>query len=394
MNRLWGLFGLLIGAGLVASALSCTSVKKDLRNVARVLGIVEDIGDRPLPQAPPEYKEALADLAESKYADALAKLNDFIIQEPTSAYVQAAAFNSGRALEGLGRWSEAVERYRSVVVACEGVAPKLQAMALYRLTFCYEALADDQQTVAAMSDLERRVGALPPQIARAELPARFAAAYARIGNFDKAIEYYKKAEGGIAQLKRSAAPAAAQVPEWLPKTLYFMGSLSLRRVSWNDFEMAFRPLARSQTYLLECAELGVEPWAGRAAKDLQATYGDLWRTIEMAPTPDDSDPQAAAREIQSKQFDRAALVLDSLAELKARFMVGDALPGPAAGDIRKFVADMEKKAKEFLERRPVGDGLTSEAEKRRSLPRGKVIAPDGSLEKKFLESSRKKDPNL
>ncbi len=378
---------------LSSSLISCTSTRKDAKKVAMFLGIVEDPHFIPSPQAPAEYKQALALIDEEKFADALAILNDYVIQEPTSSYVQSAAFHSGRALEGLGRWKEASERYRGVVVACEGVAPRLQAMALYRLSFCWEALADDQQTVAVLFDLEKRSAELPKEILSAELPARLAAAYARVGNFDRALDYYKKAEAGIKQLKRARTMEdKAAVPTWLPRTLYFMGSMSLRHVSWSDFETAFRPLARSQTYLLEAAELGMEPWSTRAAKDLIATYRDLWRTIEMAPIPMEGDPVVTRREVQKKQWDRAVLVVETLNELRARFLPPSQIPNQSSTEQTKevegFVAELDKLTTKFLAERPVGEGLTSDAKRRRAVPRGRVLDPDSSLEQRFIESAR------
>jgi tetratricopeptide (TPR) repeat protein len=383
---------------------SCTSTRKDVKKVAMFLGIIENPQDVPLPHAPEEYKQALRLIEEEKFADALAILSDYMIQEPTSPYLQSASFHSARALEGLGRWRDASERYRGVVVACEGLAPRLQAMALYRLSFCWEALADDQQTVAVLFDLEKRSAELPKEILSAELPARLAAAYARVGNFDRAIDYYQKAETGIKQLKRTKVlegnGSKAEVPSWLPRTLYFMGSMSLRHVSWSDFETAFRPLARSQTYLLEASELGMDPWSTRATKDLIGTYRDLWRTIEMAPVQTEGDPVVARREVQKKQWDRTVLIVETLAELKARFLPPmDGAQGPPTSEQTKelegFVAEIDKVTTKFLNERPIGDGLTPDAKRRRAAPRGRVITPDSSLEQRFIESSRaEKEPTL
>ena len=375
---------------------ACASMKKTANKALNALGIIEHIAERPPPEAPDEFKEALEHLSQQRYQQALDLLDVFVRDEPTSAYTQAAQLNAGRALEGLGRWSEASERYRSVALACEGVAPKLQAMALYRLSFCHEARGDDQQTVAVLSDVSRRAAHLPPEVARAELPARLAASYARTGNFDKALEFYKAAEQGIVRLKRDNVKKGS-VPDWLPRTLYFMGTMSFRRANWEDFETALRPLARGQTYLLESAELGLAPWSDRAATDLMASYRDLWTIIETAPVPEHSDPLISRRQVQNRQWQRSALMLESLEELRARSAPTQSTHAkPATAQARQvlaFVVDLEKKINGLLAQRPVGEGLTAEAQERQSRVRGVVISPDDTLERRFLESAREARKN-
>lgn len=373
---------------VIFSQFSCVSMRKTTQKIAHAIGLVQDVSSTRLPSAPEGYNQGLELLQKQSFTEALALFDELIRQEPTSAYSQVEKWHSGRALEGLGRWTEAAERYRSVSVACEGVAPKLQAMALYRLSFTSEALADDSATVATLYDLIGRADQLPEEIAHAELPARIASAYARVGNFDEAVMYYKRAEAGISQLRR--ASVSNEPPVWLPRTLYFMGSMSLRRVSWNDFESALRPLARGQAYLLQAAEFGVQPWSEKSSQDLIATYRELWRAIRTAPNPDVSDPFISARKIQRRQWDRASLVLENIHELKARFLrgVGSAPPSEQAKSIEIFSVALEKDLNHLLEQRPAGEGLTPESVLRRRSLRGTVVSPDSTLERRYLESVR------
>jgi tetratricopeptide (TPR) repeat protein len=377
---------LILIAATACALASCSLLHgKSSQKIARALGIVQDVSLAPLPDAPAQYKEALLLLQEEKFEPALKVFDDFLQQDPTSHYSQVANYNSGRALEGLSRWTEAAERYRAVTVACEGIAPKLQALALYRLSFTSEALADDAATVAVLHDLVNRSESLPKEVANAELPARLASAYARVGSFDEAVSFYKKAEVGIAQLRRSAGPGGT--PEWLPRTLYFMGSMSLRRVSWDDFEAALRPLARGQAYLLQAAEVGVAPWSERASQDLIATYRELWNTLATAPRPDTSDALVSVRRFQRRQWDLAGLVLENLQELRARFLPNKD-SGQATKDIEAFSQGLQKEIAKLLVQRPAGEGATPESVARKAALRGSVISPDGSLERQFKKGAR------
>lgn len=343
------------------------------------------------PKGPPpaDYQKALDLLNAGDFASAAAGFSRFVQQNPASEYTQIANWQAGRALEGLKRWKDAAQRYRSVVVATQRGAPRLQAMAFYRLSFCHEALGDDQKTTVVLLDLYERADRLPREIAQAELPARLAAAYARIGNFDKAVEYYKKAEAGIARLKRTVGiSAVGVVPPWLPRTLYFMGSLSLRRVGWSDFETAFRPLGRSQLYLLEAADLQVEPWSEKAASDLNATYADLWQTLSHPPKSQAIDADVEDRRTQERQWERTQLMYDALAELKARIL--PTTTSSATLKIQNYAAELERQLAQLLSEAPVGSGLTPESIERKKTVRGRVISPDSTLERKFLESAKVK----
>ncbi|MES2965154.1 MAG: hypothetical protein V4760_14810 [Bdellovibrionota bacterium] len=368
----------------------CSSLRKSANSIARSLHLVEHVEVKAPPkEAPSSYKSAMGLLEDSKFAEALEAFDAFGKAEPASPYSQAAILNSGRALEGLGRWSEATERYRAVVRVTAN-ARKLQAMALYRLSICHEALGDDLQVVATLNDLLSRMEELPPEMARAELPARLATAYARVGNFDRAIDFYRQAENGIAKLRQEAGD---DVPEWLPRTLFFMGELSRRSPTWAEFESSMRPLGRGQVYLLQAAELEAAPWSEKAADELIGTYSNLWTAIASAPVPSEGDPLLATRALQLKQWERSILLLDSLAELRARILPREAATRSAAAKrIAKAMEDLEKEIGKLLLERPAGEGLTREALLRRQSVRAKVVAPNDALERRFIETSREVPP--
>lgn len=341
----------------------------------------------PLPREAPEaYRKAVDDYEAGRFDAALEGLDAFVRREPATRWTQAAILNSGRALEGLGRHADASERYRSVIRNTDR-APQLQAMALYRLSFCHEALGEDQAVVATLHDVLPRERFLPKEIMQAELPARLAAAYARSGNFEKALEFYQRGESGIARLRR--ASAEKPVPPWLARTLYFMGTLSLQKVSWDEFETTLRPLGRGQLYLLQAAELGSETWSDQAARDLIGIYRDLWSLIENAPVPATSDPLIGRKQVQERQWDLASLLLERLNELRAHALpvvssLEDSAPSEQARAIHAFADEMEKKIQRLLAQRPEGEGLTPESFLRRQSVRGRVVNPDGTLENRYL----------
>jgi tetratricopeptide (TPR) repeat protein len=332
-------------------------------------------------EAPALYREGVELLEQNKFDESLQKLNRFIQQNPASPWYQAANFNSARALEGLKSWSDAGALYHQVVNATAN-APKLQALALYRLSYIHEALADDPQVVADLTDLQPRRRYLPQEVAEGELPARLAAAYARVGSFEKAQQYYQRAEIGLARLRQKSK----DLPEWLPHTLFLMGETSHSQLSWADFETYIRPLARSQVYLMQAAELNQAPWSEKAADELLQVYNDLVQTIQTA-TPSSGDPILAKRELQRRQWDRVALVIECLTDLRARAIAENA-DVPEVAKINSGLKKIDRQLSKLLDERPAGEGLTAAAIAKRKARIMKIDAANDSLEQQFLKSSR------
>ena len=381
-------FALILGTVLVTTV-SCITIKKTAWDIGRKLDII----DQPAPvapkEAPAQFRDALVLIKENKFSEGLEKLEAFLLADPTSQWTQAALYHEGRALEGLERWDEAAAKYRKVIAATTSQAPKLQSLSLYRMSFCHEALGDDQATLADLHDLIPRSKGLPNEVRDAELPARMAGAYARVGNFDGAVEFYKKAEAGVAHLR---SQSGEKVPEWLPRTLYYMGTVPDRAIGWDDFETALRPLARSQVYLLEAAELGALPWSEKAETDLISQYNLLWKTIESPPAIDKPTvPQQRA--LLAKQWERGDLLRSALEELRARAMSTEPQMGSEnSHHVIEFIQDMEKKIATLYTTRPPGQGPTAEALARQNGIRGRVITPDDSLEEKFLQEAKTAKP--
>ena len=367
----------------------CSSLHRAATALVSQGPIVEHVRGASPKEAPDLYKKAVDELESQKFQDALADFDTFLLNTPTSAWTQAARLNSGRALEGLKRWGEAADRYRSVIQAT-AKAPRLQAMALYRLSGCYEAMGDETQDVVTLNDLVSRAQFLPREIGQAELPAKLAGAYARIGNFDRAQEFYRRAEVGIARLRQESG---GEIPEWLAQTYFSMGETSRQQISWSEFETSIRPFARGQIFLLQAAELNRTPWSDRAADELVQVYNSLFETIRQAPMSA-GDPVLAKRALQKKQWSRVGLILDLMTELRARALPQETT-SPQSAKVQKALDLVDRKIQNFLLERPAGEGLTDESRlrvKNRAALRVESV-DDQSLEQAFIKSSQKAPPS-
>ncbi len=320
------------------------------------------------PASSHQYNQGLKKIEQGKYAEGRQDLENFLQAVPVSNYTQVANFNIAYSLELERQFQEAADKYREVIISTLKSAPRLQAYALYRLSFCLEALGDDAQVVAVLDDVNQRKHLLAPEVATAELPSRQAAAYSRVGNVEQAQALYKQAETAVMGYRRQRSQA--NQPEWLAKTLYHMGRTNLREASWENFEVVVRPLAKTQQFLLEAAELNHDHWSKKASEDLATIYKNLWTVIHNPPATTSTDDVLQARTIQQRQWEMTFEMVDLLNDL-SRHRLAD----QNSTYVQSLFNETEKvnrEIKKLLAQQKVGSDLTPAARKRilgqRSLP--------------------------
>gem|GEM_PF-1926480 len=313
----------------------------------------------PTPEvAPALYKKGVQLLAQKKYEESLATFQKFLSESSSTRWTQAAVINSGRALEGLSRWSEALERYNGAIQFTQTRAPRLQTYALYRASYCYEALGEDQVTIATLLDLltPARAQYLNREMTDAEIPGRLAAAYARAGALNEANAFYERAEAAVLRMKASSH---GQYPEWLGETLYLMGKVPTELVSWESAARVLRELERTQKFALEAAALNQEPWSHEANQSLIGSYRDLFTVLQSPPYPKWDDEVLAQRDAQRSQWNLASEMLDRLRRLKSMQLPDTDEDSTDANDIFEFADDLSRKLQLVLQQQPAGDGLTA-----------------------------------
>lgn len=369
------LFCLLLSLGVAACSTAArkgempTAVK-----IKRVLGFEEDPYLTPIPAAPAAYREAFAKLEKQDYEGGLKGFADFLRNQPTTNWTLAAQFNQARCYEALDRLKPALNLYEAIAEKARR-APRLQGLALLRVGVILEALGEDDRSLAALKDAERRSKSLPEEVAQTELPARLAAAYARERNFAEAERYYNLAERQLARLR--AQVAKGEQPEWLPRILYAMGHRPSGEVTWERFEAALVPLERSQIYLLQSAELGIQPWADLAAGELIGSYSALRKSIDSVPVPAAAEIVIAAREQQRERWKRLVRLSDAVIQLRSLF-VGEIEKQSAADSPLNKVVDFAESFEENMQstlmlERPVGDAETPDSLRRKEEKKPKAV---------------------
>lgn len=345
-----------------------------------------------------EFQKGLAQLGNEQFEEAITTFNKILESYPHSEFSLVTLFNKASALEGLKRCEDAAKIYRQTVQLSGKKFPFIEAQSLFRLSYCYECLGDTAKQIASLKDSLMRRKYLPPEVVNAELPARLAAAYAKIGNRKYAEKYFNIAQIGLKRVHQGDMTATKK-SELLARTLFFMGQMQP-----DPEEIAQHPesylaaLNFLQAYLLKSAEMRSQEWSPKASKNLKEAYFAIWDIREQPPQSnpvknydhlssnkdDPSQDDAGQTQSVKRKWQRqlAIKVVESIEKLKSlRFPDTDESP-----DVKGIFAEIEEQEKKweiFLTQLAAENELTPDALRKEGLRRqGKVRSPASILERK------------
>ncbi|MGE5086339.1 MAG: tetratricopeptide repeat protein [Bacillota bacterium] len=326
--------------------------------------------------------------AQGQLAGAQKLYQEFQKRYPQSVYFQASRLGEALALQGQGKWVEAVAIERDVYLKTKNLQPDIAALAQYRMSFAYEALGDDQKTVASLLDAKNLGNALPKEVAWAEIPARLASVYSRLGQEKEAVQYLNEAEKGITKIREEESTIPLR-KGWLAKTYVQMGTASTNQLSVDNFESFVNGQKLVQVYLIKAMELDDAVWSPQALKQLKGTYQDLSVQVEAV----------RSNRSQLEQLGGAFVELINRAELYR----------PLAGQSKNsyqieffdLLANIKTKTEKLLYQGQESMGLTEESQKLNSLKRaGRVKVEELLPEEKASKTKEvpnpvpSEDPNL
>lgn len=327
----------------------------------------EPIDPRVRAEQEKEMRPADQALLNLKYPEAEKLYLDFQKKFPASVYFQRSQFGLAKSLEGQGRWAEAASLYRRTFETTRNQQPEIAAQALYEISFCYENLGDEARVLASLKDALAMKEYLTPEQALAEIPARMAASYNRMGQTEEAEKYFHEAARGIHQLR--SAHTMDHTGDWLAKTFYHMGVFSTNQLSYENLQSHLDTLKMVQIFSLRSAEAGGEPWSKMAATELTVNYRDLWNTIRQIPMNQAMDRGAARREQMDRQVNFTGQLLTLMNELRTYRSPEHREESPEASELFLALGDMERQAHQFLNSLSDRTPLTPEAKKRGGLKR-------------------------
>jgi hypothetical protein len=328
------------------------------------------------------FQRGMKALDEERYTEAARIFEKILVDSPAEEYDFVVMYNLGAAHEGLKNCKSAADTYKSVAKGSAGKFPRLEVLALLRLSYAYECLGQNEKVIVALMDVRRRVKHLPEDAAKSEVPARLAAAYARMGNRKEGEKYFKQALQGVKFLQVKYKDSIL-LADRLSESLYFMGR---SHVSENEFlrnpVAQVKGLELMQLYLLQAAELGSAKWSGRAVNEILGNYSRVWNFLEKLDAPENSDPSLRVRERDKLRSDVLRETLRSVRVLRAQRIPNRQESAPVAQLFQGLEREERKLTAMINEIGPYTD-LTPQAADREGLKRpGKVRASKKSpLEK-------------
>jgi tetratricopeptide (TPR) repeat protein len=246
-----------------------------------------------------QFERGLKALDEEKYREAARIFDNILVQSPAEEFDFVILYNLGAAHEGLKNCAAAAEKYKQVAQGSLKRFPRIEALSLLRLSYMYECLGQNDKVIVSLMDVRRRLKALPEDIAKSEVPARLAAAYARAGNRQVGEKYFREALNGIKfmQVKYKDSKTLA---DRLAEALFYMGrSMVGEKEFLLDPIGQVRGLELMQLYLLEAAELGSPKWSSRAVDEILSNYAKVWTFMEKL---DVAEEDTALRRRQRDQL--------------------------------------------------------------------------------------------
>lgn len=347
-----------------------------------------------------ELKKADQALEARDFSFAEKQYSQFQLNFPNSIFYQRAQFGLARSLEEQGRWSEAAALYRLTVDATYERQKSIAAQALFELSFCYENLGDESRVLASLMEALKFKEQLSPEQRLAEIPARLAASYQRMGLVKESEEALRKAEAGIFEIQ--AARGHDSQPQWLAQIYHRMGRFSTNQLSYGNLQAHLDTLKMVQIFSLRGAEAQGEPWSGLAVQRLIENYRDFWNLIQQIPLNQTINIDVAKRERAERQIHFTGQFLALINDLRLNRMPENKDLTGAVQNLFSYLNKIESQGKELLMSFGEQNILTLEAQKREGLKREGLSLQSTQKNKKenkkdmneAEELTNQNDPNL
>jgi hypothetical protein len=288
----------------------------------------------------------------------------------------------------------AAERFRKVIRMTANKSPSIHARAQLRMSDVYTCMGEDSKAITSLIAVHRSSTALPIEIAKAEVPAKLAAAYARLGNNKQATAFFRLAEKGLLELQSSLRDPASR-KDTLAKTLFLMGNIdqiNAANMSADDYIATVRAL---QKYLYKAVELDSRAWSTQSLEQISRAYDGAWAYIDRVQL--DASTGDAGQAQQKKKSEQVRVAQQALQAIKGLYMerVPDPQEPKVVADLMKKMKTHETRLRNYIATNIVGTALTPEALEAEGVKRaGRVLNPDPILEQKAQKKTRptKKKP--
>ncbi len=324
-----------------------------------------------LAKADENFENGYMSLAKEGYSE-------FSKKFPNSIFYQRSRFGLAQTLEAESKWAEAASIYRDTIGATRERQPEIAAQALYRVSVCYENLQDETRVLASLKDAMNLKKYLRPEQIEAEIPARMAASYSRMGLLEDAKKQLQKADEGIQEVIKNQRSNMNQqeLNQWSSEIYYKMGLFSTSQLNSENIQASLDSFKMVQIFSLRSVELGVQPWSEYAQQKMLGNYKDFWKAARTMPLAQGLDQEAAQRQRTERQIHFAGEILALMTDLKSSRAILPEMRGPLSDSLFKSLTVQEEELQKFLYDQGETTKLTPDALKRNQMRKTKMKLQD------------------
>jgi tetratricopeptide (TPR) repeat protein len=270
--------------------------------------------------------------------------------ERENPQVQRLHLQRAMQLEQEQKFKLAEEHYKDVRNKNLQSAPDIAAFAEWRLSYTAEALGDDLRALSHVASAENLKQSLPVTIRLAEIPARKAILYHKLGQFEQAYKATQSADQGLEEILSGAHAMRPQDAE-LCEMYYNMGAATAYVLDDQTPQSILMAQKVSQKYLLQSMQFHQHKHAKMAADLLLQNMNSLWNWQQTFPD-------------RRTQIDVAAQLLE-LVQISERYLNISNRLGPLEVQVKTQVTLMKNKINDFIYSNKEFNILTEESKQLR-----------------------------
>jgi len=295
-----------------------------------------------------DFQHLEQQIKSQKFDTALITAGEFKKEYPYSLKLQKVRFLEASAFEELGRWTEAVNTYKAISTISERNQPEISAMSIYRLSFVYEALGDNQRVIGSLFEAAKHHQYLPMEVIQAEIPSRLAMIYAKENNSKEASKWLEHAEKGLKRTLENRNEPLTN--DWLAELYYNMGSISTEQLSNDNILTIIQGQAAVQKYLIRSLQYADPTWSAKALQKLRKTYLHLWQAIESYPEPSGYEPLVAQKMKKDAQIQLAGPLVELMHDAELYRPGPEQKSNTYQTEFFNFLEELQTRARSVLDR--------------------------------------------
>lgn len=287
-------------------------------------------------------------------------------EAPQKSHILDDMYQQGKAERIKSNSRECLKTFNKIIELRKTIQDGLYAYSLYQAGLCYEINNENDRAIAVYQDALRVKSVVNSELSELEIPSRLAVVYSRLGEADVAEKYYLQTKKYIAEL-RNRQDQFQSKKDYYAEVLFQMGTIANEykesKETRDDFGSYLKSIRYSQDYLMLVLELNAKPYAELALvqmiNNFQKTY-EFIKNLKIETLDDQAVADRNRQDAQKQMSDQLASHIDEFETVSA---VERKSKRADYTEIFAKLKEIKIGLDSIINERPVGEGLTPEAQK-------------------------------